>query len=221
VCVNDPDKPLSSGALRARFRREGIDAVRLGTDPLAAFVGWHADWIATSPFDPALMTLATVDVDGAPSLRVMDLAAVDHGFIFMTHGESPKSQDLKRCPKAALCFSWPEIGRQIRVSGTVERLGDAEATAAFEVLPRSIRLVAHATKQSARIQARAEIEQRLLHARTVVDVDAPPLPADWQGCRLIPHRMEFWQQRPDDLQDRILFDREDGSSVWRTSRLSP
>lgn len=219
--MNDPAKPLSSGALRARFRREGIDAIRLGADPLAAFASWHADWIATAPFDPALMTLATVDADGAPSLRVMDLAALDRGFVFMTHRESPKAKDLAHGPKAALCFAWPEIGRQVRATGTVERLDAAEAAAAFEVLPRSIRLVANATRQSARIEAREEIEQRLLHARSVVDANAPPLPADWQGCRLVPHRIEFWQQRPDDLQDRILFERDDGASAWRSARLSP
>lgn len=213
--------PVSAGALRARFRREGIDAARLGSDPLAAFRRWQEDWASTAPFDPLLASLATVDAHGRPSVRAMDIAGVDHGFVFMTHGASPKAMDLAERPHAALSVCWPEIGRQIRVQGTVERLDGGQAAEAFQRLPRTIRLVAHATRQSAVLAERSAMEQAFHRVKSSFPDAEPGLPPAWSGHRLVPLRMEFWQQRPDDLQDRIVFFRETAASPWGTQRLSP
>lgn len=210
----------SAGALRARCRREGIDPARLGSDPLDAFRAWHAEWTATGPFDPAAMVLATVDPSGLPSARVMDLILVDRGFVFMSHGESRKSVALQAAPKAALCFAWLEAGRQVRVSGVIERLPDPEADAAFACLPHSIRLVAWATQQSSTIEQRSEMERSLAETRAGFMTAEVPRPPGWVGFRLLPLEIEFWQQRPDDLQDRICYRRE-AQGAWFVTRLAP
>lgn len=212
------DSPVSTGAMRARLRREGTDAARLGPDPLAAFCAWHADWIATAPFDPMLAVLATVDADGMPQARAMDFVAVDHGFVFMTHGDSPKARELAAHPRAALCMTWPEIGRQIRVSGLVQVLADAQADAAFLHLPPSIRNVARATHQGQPLPDRAALEARIAATPPTPD---PTRPAAWLGQRLIPLRIEFWQQRPADVQDRIEYRRDTPDAPWQDRRLSP
>lgn len=203
---------ISSGALRARFRREGTDADRLGPDPMEAFRAWHADWTATAPFDPMLMTLATVDASGSPSLRAMDITGTDHGFVFMTHRKSRKAQS----PRGAICFAWPEIGRQIRAIGIVETLPEAEADAAFQHLPASIRAVVQVTRQSEVLPDRATLDRMMAAAP-----DPSHRPASWQGYRLPPLTVEFWQQRPADVQDRILFTRDAAGGPWQTARLSP
>lgn len=215
-----PDQPLQANALRARFRREGADAASLGEDPIAAFRRWHTDWVATSPFDPALMTLATVGESGRPTIRAMDLVAVDHGFVFMSHGSSPKALDLQARPFGALCFAWPEIGRQVRVGGPVELIAAAEADAAFARLPRGFRLVANATQQSAIINDRGTIERQISATKEELGGRDPTRPRSWMGFRVVPDEMEFWQQRVDDLHDRVVF-RHNNIDKWMISILSP
>ncbi|NYZ14606.1 pyridoxamine 5'-phosphate oxidase [Azospirillum sp. RWY-5-1] len=213
--------PPAVGALRARLRREGIDEAALGPDPLAAFRSWHAVWVATGPFDPMAATLATVDTEGRPSLRVMDLVTVDHGFVFVTHGESRKAMEMEAHPHVALCFAWLEIGRHVRVGGRVERLTGAEADAAFLALPASIRLVASATRQSDVIRDRADLQRLLDDARSRHQGGEIGRPDGWAGFRCVPREMEFWQQRPDDLQDRIHYRRAASDGAWSVERLSP
>jgi pyridoxamine 5'-phosphate oxidase len=219
--TSPPAQALSAGALRARSRRQGTDAARLGPDPLAAFRAWHAEWSATGPFDPAAMTLATVDAAGRPDLRVMDLVGLDHGFLFMTHAAGPKANQLSSCPHGALVFAWLEAGRQVRVRGPVAPLTAAESDATFAALPPAIRLAACATCQGATIDGRHVIEQQLAAARQKLDGATAARPGHWQGYRLVPLALEFWQQRPDELQDRILFQRPAPQSDWRSHRLSP
>lgn len=216
-----PDQHLQANALRARFRREGADAENLGKDPIAAFRRWHADWVATSPFDPALMTVATVDERGRPTVRAMNLLAVDHGFIFMSHKLSPKALDLQARPDAALCFVWPEIGRQIRIGGPVMSITDTEADAAFSVLPRSFRLIANATRQSEAVNNRDTIKRKLTITLAELCGRDPTRPESWLGLRLLPIEIEFWQQRQEDLHDRIVFNRKKYADEWNIIRISP
>ncbi|MBK4217866.1 pyridoxal 5'-phosphate synthase [Paracoccus caeni] len=212
--------PISASKLRARLRREGVDATALGDDPMAAFQSWHADWISTAPFDPMLVTLATVDDNGWPSVRAMDLVAADQGFVFFTHGFSPKARDLASSPKAGLCFVWPEIGRQVRVTGHVRTLSADEADAGFQALPNSIRNVARLTKQSEVLPDRTVLDGWMHRVPDPLE-DEPGRPDGWIGYRLIPVEIEFWQQRPGDFQDRIQYRRDVASAAWRNQRLSP
>lgn len=213
---------MNADTLRARFRREGIDADSLGPDPMAAFRTWHADWMSIKPFDPVAAVMATADAAGRPSVRLMDMVGVDdQGFVFVTHGDSRKAREVAGNPQMALCYSWLEIGRQVTVSGIVGPLPDAEADQAFLALPRDIRLVAATTYQSAVIDSRDQLVQPLAETRNRLEGQEVARPASWVGYRVIPLEMEFCQSRPEHLQDRVVFLRDDPDSTWTMRRLSP
>lgn len=166
------------------------------------------------------MTLATAASDGTPSARVVLLKGLsENGFVFYTNYESPKGKELAANPKAALVFYWPELERQVRVAGRVERVSREQSAAYFHSRPRGSQLGAWASRQSEIIPGREPLEDRLraLQAEYPGEV---PLPPFWGGFRLLPRQIEFWQGRPNRLHDRLLYSlQQDGS--WRRERLSP
>lgn len=208
-------------ASRIRFRRDGIDASRLGQDPISAFRKWHAEWSQTMPFDPMASTLATVDKTGRPSVRVMYLVSVDRGFVFLTNSESQKAKEVEETPHAAVCFSWLEIGRQVTVKGAVQKLENNEADAVFLTMPRDIRLVATVSHQSSPINDREDLEHSLKASVLSLSGREVVRPESWIGFRVLPMEIEFWQHRPRDLQDRIHYKRDNEDVDWKITRLSP
>jgi pyridoxamine 5'-phosphate oxidase len=165
------------------------------------------------------MTVATVDRDGQPSARTVLLRGWDErGFVFYTNYESRKGAALAAHPRAALLFWWDILQRQIRIEGAVERASAEESDAYFASRPRGHRLSAWASRQSTPIAGADALATTMADAaaRFPDDVPRPPY---WGGYRVIPHRFEFWQGRPNRLHDRIVYDRE--PSGWRLARLSP
>ena len=166
------------------------------------------------------MSLATTTPDVRPSVRLVLLKEVDErGFVFYTNLESRKATELFANPHAALCFLWKSLDRQVRIEGVVELVGDAEADAYFATRPRDSQIGAWASDQSQPLASRAELEQRVSEFSQRFGNEAVPRPAYWSGFRLIPQRIEFWQERPFRLHDRILFVRE--GEEWRRERLFP
>lgn len=190
------------------------------SDPFALFDSWFIEARASEPNDANAMAIATVAPDGQPSLRMVLLKGHDpRGFVFYTNLESRKAGELAATPRAALLFHWKSLRRQIRIEGTVERVSDAEGDAYFATRSRDSQLGAWASDQSRPLPDRATFEARYeaMVARFVgQDVPRPP---HWSGFRVVPDRIEFWQDRAHRLHERHLYVR-DGND-WTTGMLYP
>lgn len=188
-------------------------------EPLAAFARWFADAAEREP-DPDAMTLATATPEGRPSARAVLLKGFDaRGFVFYTNLESRKSTELARNPRAALCFLWKVLRRQVRVEGRVEPVSEAEADDYFASRARDSRIGAWASDQSRPLASRAELERRVDEFSRRFAEGEVPRPPHWSGFRVIPEQVEFWQERPSRLHDRWLFVRD--GDLWRRERLFP
>jgi pyridoxamine 5'-phosphate oxidase len=199
---------------RGLLRRADLDP-----DPLAQFDAWFAEARAVVPLAEA-MALATASADGRPSVRyVLMKGHGARGFEFHTDFRSPKATDLNANPLAAGVFWWPQVGRQIRISGPVERLDAAASDAYFETRPRERRLGAWASEQSRPLADRAELEARLGEVESRFEGRGIDRPEHWGGYRLMPEEIEFWQQGEERLHDRFRYLRS--GSQWSLERLSP
>jgi pyridoxamine 5'-phosphate oxidase len=189
-------------------------------DPIALFSEWFAAASAAEPNDPDAMALATAGADGAPDVRMVLLKGVDaRGFVFYTNMESSKGGQLAANPRAALCFHWKSVNRQIRVRGRVERVSDEEADAYFATRPKTSRIGAWASQQSRPLESRFALEKAVAAYTAKYALGDIPRPAYWSGYRIVPEAIEFWEQRPFRLHERRLFTR-DGAG-WRETRLYP
>jgi pyridoxamine 5'-phosphate oxidase len=189
-------------------------------DPYELFRQWFTEAEASEPNDPNAMALATVDGAGRPSLRMVLLKDVDpEGFVFYTNLESRKGTELAGNPNAALCFHWKSLRRQIRVEGAVQPVDAAEADAYFASRPRGSQIGAWASSQSRPLTSRFELERQVGETALRFGVGTVPRPPHWSGFRLVPQRLEFWQDRPFRLHDRLVYNRRDGA--WATERLFP
>jgi pyridoxamine 5'-phosphate oxidase len=191
-------------------------------EPLHLFSAWLGEATAAEPRDPTAMTLATVDADGWPNARMVLLKGVDErGFVFYTNMDSRKGQELAVHPQAALVFHWKSLNRQVRVRGEVGRLTDAEADAYFASRAKQAQIGAWASKQSSPLESRLAFEKAVALYAAKYALGAVPRPPNWSGYRIVPRSIEFWQERPFRLHDRIEFRRASVSAPWSKTRLYP
>jgi pyridoxamine 5'-phosphate oxidase len=191
-------------------------------DPLRLFAAWLKDATAAEPRDPTAMTLATVDADGQPNARMVLLKGVDErGFVFYTNTESPKGRELDGHPVAALVFHWKSSNRQVRVRGAVERVTAQEADAYFASRPKQAQIGAWASKQSSPLESRLAFEKAVALTAAKYALSDVPRPPHWSGYRIVPTQIEFWQERPFRLHDRVEFRRTDPAAAWTKTRLYP
>ncbi len=191
-------------------------------EPFALFTAWLKDATASEPRDPTAMTLATVDTDGLPNARMVLLKAADErGFVFYTNIDSQKGRELDARSQAALVFHWKSLNRQIRLRGSVERVTPEEADAYFATRPKQAQIGAWASKQSAPLESRLAFEKAVAFYAAKYAIGTVPRPPNWSGYRIVPLRMEFWQDRPFRLHDRIEFRRERPGAPWSKTRLYP
>ena len=192
------------------------------SEPLALFEDWFKLAKEREPNDPNAMALATVDASGAPDVRMVLLKDVDaRGFAFYTNAESAKGQQLGANPRAALCFHWKTLGRQIRVRGSIISVSDEDADAYFRSRDRGARIGAWASEQSRALPDRLALQKRIAEFAVKFGVGEVPRPPHWRGYRVVPRAVEFWRNRPFRLHDRLVFQRAGAGEPWSKSRLYP
>jgi pyridoxamine 5'-phosphate oxidase len=191
-------------------------------DPFRLFAAWLEDASTSEPRDPTAMTLATVDADGMPNARMVLLKGADEaGFVFYTNMDSQKGRELAAHPVAALVFHWKSSNRQVRVRGRVERVTDQEADAYFATRAKQAQIGAWASKQSAPLESRLAFEKAIALYAAKYAIGTVPRPPRWSGYRIVPSTIEFWQERPFRLHDRIEFRRPAPGAPWNKTRLYP
>lgn len=212
--------PTSVADLRREYARARLDEANVSRDPITEFARWFEEAVKAEVQEPNAMTLASVSPDGAPSARIVLLKGFDErGFIFFTDYRSQKGTELQQNPRAALVFYWPELERQVRITGTTAPIDRVESEAYFRTRPRGSRLSAWVSHQSQVIASRKLLEDRVPELESMYPADDVPLPPYWGGFRVRPGTVEFWQGRISRLHDRIRYTRSD--ERWRIERLSP
>jgi len=221
------DDEILQAALRTHtdYGAEGLDENGIVRDPFEQLALWLAEAAERGVYEPNAMALATIDPDGAPSIRTVLLRRLDeHGLAFYTDYNSRKGRALLAHPDVAAVFPWYVLHRQVTIAGRVERTGDADSDDYFSARPRGAQVAAWASEQSHPIADRAALEQRVKDAEHRFEGTSElPRPERWGGFRIVPHRLEFWQGRTSRLHDRLVFEREPGlpGAPWQLSRLQP
>ena len=191
-------------------------------EPFALFGDWFAEAVKAEPNDPNAMSLATVDVDGLPDVRMVLMKGYDaDGFVFYSHIASQKGRELATNPKAALLFHWKSLRRQVRIRGPVSPVTEDEADAYFATRPKQAQIGAWASKQSAPLESRLAFEKAVALYAAKYALVTVPRPPNWSGYRIMPLRIEFWHERPFRLHDRIEFARDNLNAPWGKTRLYP
>ncbi len=209
-------KEMDLADLRKSYTKAGLLESEVDPDPVKQFGAWFQQATDGGGIEPNAMTLATANSDGVPNARIVLLKRFsEEGFVFFTNYESRKGRDLGANPLAALLFYWPELERQVRITGVVRRVPEIESDRYFATRPRGHQVGAAASPQSKVVADRAALE-RMWNQIPDGEVARPP---HWGGYLVSPHCLEFWQGRPNRLHDRLEYVRKD--QAWQIRRLAP
>lgn len=190
--------------------------------PFDLFREWLEDAGESEINDPNALSLATVDPDGLPNVRMVLLKGFDErGFVFYTNFESAKGRELLSAGKAAMCFHWKSLRRQVRIRGPIVQVDAAEADEYYQSRARGSRIGAWASKQSRPLESRFALEKEVAKFTAKFAIGEIPRPDHWSGIRLVPTSIEFWHDRPFRLHDRVVFTRTAADEGWTKDRLYP
>lgn len=207
--------------LRKEYTRASLDIRNVNKNPLLQFAQWFDEALLSNALEPSAMTLATISESGKPSARIVLLKGIaNEKLYFYTNYLSQKGKELDQNPACALTFFWPELERQVRISGLAERASAQESDQYFQSRPRGSQIGAWASPQSIVIKDRAILEERAKELEEKFKNEKQlPRPKQWGGYAVVPFEIEFWQGRASRLHDRILFTLIDGD--WKINRLAP
>jgi pyridoxamine 5'-phosphate oxidase len=213
--------PNDLAALRQEYSTRGLRRANLKPNPFDQFQVWFQEALQAELLEPNAMTLATSNAHGRIRTRTVLLKAFDQrGFVFFTNYSSKKAQDLTENAQASLLFPWLPLERQVSISGSVEKISNAESLTYFHSRPRGSQLGAWASDQSTVIPSRPFLEARLEEMKQKFGSAPIPLPDFWGGYRIIPDMLEFWQGSANRLHDRFAYTRQK-TDHWLIERLSP
>jgi pyridoxamine 5'-phosphate oxidase len=211
----------SISEIRKEYTKASLDVKGVAQNPVEQFNAWFNEALKAEVPEPNAMTLSTVDGHGKPSARIVLLKGVERDrFLFYTNHQSQKGKELDANPACALTFFWPELERQVRVSGLASRIDAKIAEAYFQSRPRGSQIGAWASPQSSVIKNRELLEDRVMEIEKRFEgKDVLPKPHQWGGYEIVPFEIEFWQGRASRLHDRIVYYMKEGK--WLIHRLAP
>lgn len=210
---------MDISAIRKDYTIKSLDISDVNLNPIAQFRSWFEEAVQAQVLEVNAMTVSTIGLDGAPNARILLLKGVDYGFVFFTNYESEKGKEIESHNYASLTFFWPELERQIRVRGKVEKVTAEESDTYFFSRPIGSQIGAWVSPQSKVIQSREDLNVKKLEVEKEFAEKSIIRPPHWGGYRLIPSGIEFWQGRPSRLHDRIKYELQDGK--WIITRLAP
>jgi len=211
---------LNVAALRKNYTKGGIVDSNLPDSPIAFFKTWLDEAVKSEVMEPNAMSLATADKDGTPNVRMVLLKGIEGETIhFYTNYESEKGKELADNPQASVAFWWPELERQVRISGSVEKISEKESTDYFHSRPRESQIGAWSSNQSREVMNRVDLQNRYEKIKKKFEGADIPKPEFWGGYQINIKKIEFWQGRPGRLHDRIKYVKN--SEEWTKSRLQP
>ena len=212
--------PIKPEELRQQWMSRGLVRATLNPNPIKQFEYWYAETIDSGILEPNAMSLATVDADGQPWIRTVLLKLYDEaGFVFFTNYESAKARQIATNNKVGLLFPWVALGRQVKISGTAEKIPTAESMKYFASRPRGSQIGAWASPQSQIISSRSLLDAKIDEIRRKFSKGEIPLPSFWGGYRVTPFEIEFWQARESRLHDRFVYVKN--GADWAIERRAP
>lgn len=210
---------MDIASIRKDYALKSLKINDVKDDPLMQFKQWFDEAISAAVVEVNAMNLSTMGVDGFPNGRIVLLKGVDTGFVFFTNYSSEKGKELQKLGKAALTFFWPELERQVRIQGTIEKVSAKESDDYFFSRPVGSQIGAWTSPQSQKIESHQDLIDRKLEKEAEFESQAMRRPAHWGGYRLLPCKMEFWQGRPSRLHDRVSYIKT--SDKWEKYILAP
>ena len=207
--------------LRQEYSSAQLSENTVNVNPVKQFDTWFNEAVEAKVYEPNAMTLSTATRDGVPSARIVLLKGYDnYGFVFYTNYLSRKGKEITKNPVGALTFFWPELERQVRIEGTIEKLSKEDSEKYFQTRPKASQLGALASPQSQEIEGRDLLESKMSELEAQYADKEIPKPSYWGGYILKPRLVEFWQGQRSRLHDRIVYKKID-NKTWKKVRLAP
>ncbi len=206
--------------MRSDFSKQSLSKKDVNENPFTQFKNWLSEANESKVLEPIATCISTVSKYGQPSSRIVYIRDIQkNGLVFFTNYESKKGSDLEVNPKASMNLFWPELERQIRIEGIIEKVPESVSDDYFNDRPKASQIGAWASHQSDKLQNRKQLEDRVEQLSKKFENQEVPRPKNWGGYILVPHYFEFWQGRKSRLHDRIAYSQDE--DVWKITRLNP